>query len=561
MGASVKPVSAKHDWLASIAWEREIRLSAGLILFAFLTMHLLNHALGVFGPAAMEVMQLWRVWFWRSWPGSVLLYGAAAVHVLLALKRIASRRTWRMPVEEAAQIVLGLTIPVLILDHVIGTRYSSSYLGTDDSYPPVLKTLWEGHPYRQTALVLVAWLHGVIGIHYVFRARPWFARVREIALVLAVLVPVLALAGFVAAAREATQLDIPGATWTFAQQEGFEAAVRTAEYALLALAGMLVAVIAGRQVARRINRQVPIRYTGHGIVHLRPGSTLLEASRENGIPHPSICGGRARCATCRVLVLSGLDSLPPPGPAERALLNKISAPASVRLACQIRPTMELAVQILLPWTPREGGLDWEEEAYKWGVEREVTVLIIDIRGFTSMAGKQLPHDTIVLVNRFVAEMTQAVEAHGGRVGMFLSDGLMAVFGLGGQRGAGSRAAILAAMDMMRSAQSINNDLGSALPMPLRIGIGVHKGPAVIARVGDAQRGYMVTALGETVSIASRLEAATKELLADCLISDAALAASGLTLPGAMPRDVQVRGRDKPIRVHAVNEARGQEAAA
>jgi adenylate cyclase len=547
--------------LGQFAWEREFRLWAGLILFAFLTTHLLNHALGVFGTATMEIVQLWRVEVWRSWPGTIALYGAAFVHVSLALKRIASRRTWRMPLEEAAQIVLGITIPVLLLEHVIGTRYSSAYLGVDDSYPPVLKIIRANSFYWQIALVLVAWFHGVIGIHYAFRTRPWFERFRAVGLVLAFLVPVLAIAGFLAASREAMELDVPAASWTVAQTDGFKSALQLAYRAVLVVAGGLFLVIVLGELRRRIKKQIPIRYTGHGQIYLRPGSTLLEASRESGIPHPSVCGGRARCSTCRVLVLSGLQTLPEPGPAERAMLDRISAPKSVRVACQIRPTNELAVQILLPVVSRAGQVDWEEESYKWGVGREVTILFVDIRGFTTLSSRQLPHDTVLFVNRFIVEMRQAVEARGGRVGMFLSDGLMAIFGLGGQRAAGGRAAIMCATDMLKAAHVLNEELGSALPMPLRIGIGIHTGQAVIARVGDPQRGYMVTAFGETVSIASRLESATKELLADCLISDEALSASGLMLSGAEQREVHLRGRAKPIKVHAVNEVVAKEPAA
>ena len=67
-----------------VAWEREVRMWAGFVLFAFLTMHLLNHALGIFGLATMEAVQVWRVWLWRTWPGTIALYGAAFLHVALA---------------------------------------------------------------------------------------------------------------------------------------------------------------------------------------------------------------------------------------------------------------------------------------------------------------------------------------------------------------------------------------------------------------------------------------------------------------------------------------------
>src|SRR5438105_12900502 len=94
---------AKH-W----AWEREARLWAGIVLFVFVTMHLLNHALGVFGVAVMEAVQKPRIALWQSTPGTVALYGAFLVHVVLALKRTARRRFASMPPDEALQIVLGL---------------------------------------------------------------------------------------------------------------------------------------------------------------------------------------------------------------------------------------------------------------------------------------------------------------------------------------------------------------------------------------------------------------------------------------------------------------------
>src|SRR3954447_18617200 len=93
------------------AWEREARLWAGIVLFVFVTMHLLNHALGVFGIAVMEAVQQPRIALWQSPPGTVALSGAFLVHIVLALKRTARRRFASMPPDEALQIVLGLLIP------------------------------------------------------------------------------------------------------------------------------------------------------------------------------------------------------------------------------------------------------------------------------------------------------------------------------------------------------------------------------------------------------------------------------------------------------------------
>ena len=169
-----------------------------------------------------------------------------------------------------------------------------------------------------------------------------------------------------------------------------------------------------------------------------------------------------------------------------------------------------------------------------------------------MSQKQVPHELIALLNRFIAEMSQAVEAHNGEVDLLLSDGLMAFFGLGGSREKACRDAIFAARDMMRAVRALNQELAGALPMPVRIGIGIHVGPVIVAEshTGSAAE---VSALGETVSIASRLEAATKEVLADCLISADAAQAAGAQFPAASRRDIQIRGRETPLKAFAVTE--------
>lgn len=541
-------------------WERDARLWAGMLLFVFVLTHLLNHALGIFGVEVMETAQTWRVEVWRSWPGSIALYGAALVHAGLALKRALSRRTWRMPILEAVQIVLGVLIPVLLVDHLIGTRYLATYFGVDDSYRATLQHLWPSNAVKQIALLLIVWFHGVIGIHYAFRSKLWYPNWRELGLVLAFAVPLVSIAGFVVSGREAGELEVPSALWNPQQIEAFVTTERKAFEALVALGVLALVIIAGRAIWRRLSKRIKIRYVGHGEVESRTGATLLEISRANAVPHPSICGGRGRCGTCRVLVLSGLDNLPKPGPIELKTLERISAPPRVRLACNIWPADDLAVQILLPITTRGGALDWEEEAYKWGVDREVTVLFVDIRAFTALTQKQLPSELVVVLNRVIEEMTQAVEARGGRVGMFLGDGLMAIFGLGQPRDQGSKAAIRAALDMLKSAKSMNEEFSALLPLPLRLGIGIHSGKAVIARIGDADRGYMTTALGETVSIAGRLEAATKELLADCLISEESIKASGLPISGSALKELHVKERSEPVKVHALRDVEEFEAA-
>ena len=130
--------------------------------------------------------------------------------------------------------------------------------------------------------------------------------------------------------------------------------------------------------------------------------------------------------------------------------------------------------------------------------------------------------------------------------MYLSDGLMAVFGLSNTRSAGSRAAIAAARDMLKVAETLNAEFSAALPIPLRVGIGVHTGPIVMARIGDEERGFMVTALGETVTTAGRLEAATKGSLTDCLVSETTLTEAKHAIPATEKREINIPGISQPV---------------
>lgn len=554
VASPASPRSAAID-MRRRAWSRDLRLWAGIVLFVFLATHLLNHGLALFGMPLAEFVQDWRIWVWRSWPGTIALYGAFAVHALLALRRVARRRSLRMPFDEALQIALGLMIPFLALGHVSATRYAGSYLGADESYTVVFARILFSSPLFQILLVSIAWSHGCIGIYQALRAQVWFPRWRDALLLAAVVTPLFGVAGFLSGGREALAARGPPAADSPEDAASLMRVRKIARDGFLGVLGALIVVMGYREVQRRRGGLVTIRYTGHGLVRIPKGISILEASRMSGFPHPSRCGGRARCSTCRVLVTAGFDDLPEPTAAERKLLERISAPANVRLACQLRPTADLALQILLPVSHGVGrALRHGDDSYRFGLEQEVTVLVVDMRAFNTLASRQLPHDLVLVLNRFLAELTQAVEAHDGRVDMLLTDGLTALFGLNGKRGAGSREALRAARDILNVVDAMDRELGSALPIPLRVGIGVHTGKAVVAQIGSQERGVFVTALGEAASVAYQLEAATKYMLVDCLVSEATLRAGGLSLPGAARKEAPIRGRPEPLVAYALTQS-------
>ncbi len=535
-------------------WERRLRLWSGLVLFAFVSTHLLNHAMGLFGPEALEVGQGLRWATFGTPPGLVLLYGSFAVHIALALKRVVSRQTMRMPLSDAVQIIFGMAIPALLIGHVVATRIAYNRLEADLTYGSVLVNLWPGHAWFQAALVVVAWTHGCIGIDHVMRFRPLYVRWRAAALVAAVLVPVLALAGFVVGGREARARNPVPMPLTPEQTMVLNRAASQL-YAGYSALGLLAVLLVGAGVLqRRAAQQVTITYRGRGPVRVPRGTSVLEASRINDIPHPSVCGGRGRCATCRVHITSRLDRLPEPSVNERSVLAGIGAPSDVRLACQLRPTGNIGVSILLPVLGRGKSELTDAESREWAVSQDATVLIVDMRAFNSLVRSQQPYEIAVLVNRFRAEMTQAVHHHKGDVGVFYGDGLIAVFGAEPDKHKGAGAALRAAGDVGRVLLAIDREMGGALSLPIRAGIGIHTGPVLLARIGEDSRRSSPMALGPTVNIAKRLEDATKEALADCLVSEATAQASGFDFTDVKLRDIVLAGEEKPVRAYAMRDA-------
>ena len=528
--------------------EQTWRLVSGLVLLSFALTHFLNHALGHISIQTMEEVQAVRRAFWRSWPGTVLLYGALAVHVSLALKKLIARRTLRMPAWEAAQIVLGLSIPFLAAAHVAATRGLNAFYGFDDTYRAELTLLWPGLAFRQSLLLVVVWLHAMIGLHFWLRNKAWYGRWAPLLLVFAVMVPTVAITGWIEGGRRLALMANRPTIPDFVFEKGGPLIEMTKMAVWIVFGGAAVAFV-GMRIFDWFTRGPAITYPGR-TVRAAPGSTLLEISRAAGVPHASVCGGRGRCTTCRVLVIEGEDRLAPPNPVEQAALTRIAAPPGVRLACQIRPDHALKVRPLIPLQDAEPAAN--RDMYRWGVERRITVMFSDLRGFTTLAERLYPYDSVFLLNRYFEVMSEAIEKHGGEVDKFLGDGIMALFGISAAKGAGSRNALYAVRDMFAALDRLNQEFDATLSEALRMGVGLHTGPAVLGRVG-AERSASLTALGDTVNTASRLESMNKEFDSMLVASDATMRASRLVLEGAEIHEISIRGREEMLTVHVARE--------
>ncbi len=534
---------------------RRARLVSGLVLLAFTTMHLLNHTLLLVSVPSADAARPLFLAIWRNPLGTALLYGAASMHFFLAMLALYRRRTLVMPAREALQIGLGLAIPVLLAEHVIGTRVYEALTGVKVDYEFVLRSLWVFSPIagvRQTIALMAVWAHGCIGLYFWIRYRPWYPRAAPWLLIGAVLLPVLALLGFADGGRMVATQEPPEPT--VARAVIAEGLIRKDElietlYVTVVAVLALVFVLRLLRAMREKRTIVEVRYSNGEVVRIARGHSVLEASRLGGIPHYAVCGGRGRCSTCRIKVSDGLERQPPAGPIEQTTLTRIGADPDVRLACQLRPVSNVAVTpLLMPEGRRALALAGQPATP--GREQEVAILFCDIRGFTAIADHRLPFDTVFLLNRYFAVIGKAVEQAGGRLDKFIGDGAMALFGVGTTNVEACRQALTAASSILIELSRLSDELEAEISAPLRVAIAIHAGPAIVGAMG--YRNVMgLTAIGDTVNVASRLETVAKEFDAAVVVSETAASLSGFDLSAFAIRNVEIRGRLDPLHVRIV----------
>ncbi|ULJ81227.1 adenylate/guanylate cyclase domain-containing protein (plasmid) [Rhizobium sp. C104] len=551
---------------------RRARLGSGLVIFIFVLLHLSNHAIGLISVSAADKAARLFMAIWRNPVGTTIFYSAVLIHIALVLRAIYTRRSLVMPKGEMAQIVLGLLIPLLLIDHVIGTRIAHELYGYIDDYETVVGSLWIRAPangLRQAVGLLAVWIHGCIGLHFWLRYRPWYPGLAPLLLALAILVPVLSLLGFVEMGRTLADPSYQQAVANSPYKATVNAryastpevlrqvsTIRAGLYGAFSAALLIVVAARARRRLKEALDQVAVHYPGGEVIRVPRGFSVLEASRLGGLPHYSVCGGKGQCSTCRVQILGDCEHLPVPDKMEQTTLRRINAGPDVRLACQLRPNRDVAVAPLLV-PALEAALPANSQETSPGREREIAVLFVDIRHFTTLTETRLPFDVVFLLNRYFAIIGKAVEQAGGRLDKFIGDGAMALFGLNTAPEEACRQALKAAAAIVAEIEKLAAELAEELALPLRIAVGIHTGPAVVGTMGYG-RVRSMTAIGDTVNVASRLESAAKEFEAAIVISEPVASLSGADLSGIESREISVRGRALPLKVYVIPREKAAE---
>ena len=255
-------------------------------------------------------------------------------------------------------------------------------------------------------------------------------------------------------------------------------------------------------------------------VEARDGETILQAALRAEIPLAHICGGNARCSTCRVVILEGVENSLPPNEAEKKIASLLRFDPSVRLACQTVATGDIKLRRLV--------LDDEDlelsslfiqgvEPGATGIEKNVFILFLDIQGFTAFSEALLPYDVIHALNRFFNKMGEVIDTYEGQINTYLGDGFMALFEAQDPT-EGALRAIRAGLEMLAKVRDLEPYLEGLYHRTFQIRIGLHYGQVVAGTVG-ASGNKKMTVIGDAVNFASRIEAANKKAGTQFLISE------------------------------------------
>jgi len=553
------------QWIRGIG-VRQVRLGCGLVMFAYLLSHFLNHALGNISMEALAAGVHYHTLFWQFLPVAIVFYGAVLIHSCLGIWALYQRRQFGWKAIEPLQLVLGLSVPALVAAHVVGARLGQTLFGHEKLYPQEIYAFWVAHPYKiwlMSSVLVIAWVHGSIGLYFWLRMKAFFKRAAPFLLAAAILVPTLALLGFYQGGRSVAA-DSEDDDWrannlsvrqigSSAQQETLDDITDYFLIGYLGLLGLALLARGARALSERRAGMINLSYGNGRTVRVPKGFSVLEASLRNNVPHASVCGGRARCSTCRIRVIGDCSALPEPSKREAFVLNRVgAADPSIRLACQLRPAEDLSFfQLFMPHTMSANA--HAGQPHRIGQERYLVSMFVDMRGSTRLAEARLPFDTVFIVNRFLGAVSQAVIECGGQPNQFVGDGELALFGLQCDPQTACRQALKAASMIAANVEELNRFLSHDLNEPIRFGIGIHGGEVIIGDIG--YRDHMVfTALGDAVNVAARLQDMTKNLGCEAIFSEAVRVTAGLSAEGLPAQEVAIRGRSEPMTVRIIAKA-------
>ncbi len=288
-------------------------------------------------------------------------------------------------------------------------------------------------------------------------------------------------------------------------------------------------------------------------IELDGRANLLQTAIEAGVGMAHLCGGRARCSTCRVRIVEGLDALSDRTDAERAMADRLEFPDEIRLACQTETRGSVRLwRLVLDKIDVEMASQLGKGHYVGPVGREVAqaaVMFSDVAGFTAMSEVLPAYDVVHILNRFFARAGAAVASHGGRVDNYMGDGLLAVFGIQGEAEPAS-AAVQAGLELLEVAADMHGYVDRIYGCGFHVRVGIALGEVIFGLMGD-EASARETVIGDVVNTASRLESANKAVGTSMLVTDEVRARTSNTVEFGREFHLDLPGKDGRVLAHEV----------
>ena len=232
-------------------------------------------------------------------------------------------------------------------------------------------------------------------------------------------------------------------------------------------------------------------------------------------------------------------------------VNPVLLRARIGASLEKKRLRDVQRELIRKFATEEVADDLETSGFALGGKYvDATAMFSDIRSFTTIAESQSPADTIELLNSYYALMFEAINDHGGTVNQMIGDGLMAIFGAPQPHADHCERAVRAALEMVSLVELFNRERAAQGKVQIRIGIGIASGQMIAGYAGTQHRATY-TCVGDTVNVASRLEAHTKEVGQPILIDENTRQSLTADLRVEEQGPVQVRGKTQVVRVYSV----------
>jgi adenylate cyclase len=182
-----------------------------------------------------------------------------------------------------------------------------------------------------------------------------------------------------------------------------------------------------------------------------------------------------------------------------------------------------------------------------------TCLTADDRRRRTPIGGDRERFVAILLNHFFEAVGGAVVTAGGAPNQFIGDGMMAICGVDCEPGEACRQALAAVRGIDQRVEEMNRVLADELRQPIRIGIGLHAGTVILGEIGYRER-FLLTAIGDSVHVAARLQDLTKDYGGQIVVSEVLCIMAGIDFAAFPRHDIRVRGRDAPLTILVIEKA-------